>query len=90
MTPEQTNCLEYLKNFILTTQLPDFPEMTQEERQRAWDSMPENIKSMWIEMILGYQKGNPILKEIIEQKKKNHSDTSFGMIVKGILSQYKC
>ena len=90
MTTEQSLALDYFKNFILTTDPPDFPKMSIEQKQEAFDKMPENMKLMMVDMIIGYSKtGHPAFAEILEQRKKNHSDMSFGMIIKGILSKHK-
>lgn len=89
MTTEQQVAIEYLHKYLIEVSPPDFPEMTLEQKEDAWLRMPDGHRLLMADMILGFSKGHPALDEIIAQKKKNHSDMSFGMVVKGILSQYK-
>lgn len=90
MTPDQKLAIDYLYKHIMETDVPNYP-MTQEQKQDNWDRMPEDQKLLMADLILGWsQKGHPAFVEILEQRKKNHSDMSFGMICKSILAKYKC
>jgi hypothetical protein len=83
--------LAYMKQCLMNdndpeSKLPDDPI----ERERIWDEMPNKYKDKFVDMILGFGNGSgsPVLSEIMaEYNKKSHSDMSFGMTVKQIISK---
>lgn len=90
---EREECLEYLKNEFLTGKVPDStPENMRAEKANLtedhWKEIPEWHKDWMIDLVLGFKGGGNKFQLIKKEfDKKVHSDTSFGMTVKDILSK---
>lgn len=80
-------CLAYLKDRFLNNHFSDGPKgytPTAED----WDRMPDKVKNEIVDLVLGFSTGGGKFEEIQKEfDKRVHSDTSFGMIVKGILAR---
>lgn len=79
-------CEEYLKQFMLNCTPPGGERKPTEE---DFNRIPREHLDLMIDMVLGFKGGSAYQEILTEYNKKAHSDTSFGMIVKGILAKHK-
>lgn len=87
----EERALEFFKHYAMTT--PE-PLHGMKLSEAEFDRMPEPIKKMMANLLVGYAEtcGSTPVSSVLdaickEAKKKSHSDTSFGMIVKQILGK---
>lgn len=80
-------CLAYLKGEFLKFIAPGNTEPNNTEEE--WDRMPDDHKQKLVDLVLGFQPQNLMMDEVMkEYNKKSHSDLSFGMVVKQIVSKH--